>query len=641
MSDNAFSFDPELIASFAVEVSEHLEMIEQDVLILEEDDADHVEAVASLFRSFHTIKGTAAFLGLDDFHRIAASGEQLLDEHRQSKKQFPTKHINVLLAAGDLLGTMVKMMRECLKTGADWESPGKALDTICRQLEDALTIEVNEEDNILSKPGAVFISPAVQKKIAEQKASNTEANVESVENGKAAYALEDEAEEVQQQADKEQAQEFWLAAGKKDTSDAAPVSQPKDSASESSPVRKNIIALQDETVRVSTRVLDELVDGIGELVIVEAMVTEGRRVSDKISDIYDKLEQLTKITRGLQDMGTSLRMVPIRPVFKKMTRLVRDLSNKLGRPVRLETDGEDTQLDKSVVDRISDPLMHMIRNAMDHGIEDPEERHFSTKPAEACIRLIARHRGGGIQIEITDDGRGIDPENVRNRAIERGIIERESELSERECYDLLFAPGFSTAEVVTDVSGRGVGMDVVKREVQHLRGDIDISSEIGKGTSMVIRLPLTMAIIDGMVVRIGAERYVIPILSIISSQQPNQAMLHSVLRKGQMLKHQDELLPIFRLFDLFDVQGAQSDPLQSIMVIIEEDGKRVALQVDELLGQQQIVIKSFSTNAVHPEGIAGAAVMPDGMVGLIVDVPGAVRIALEGHVTPNDQSQAS
>ena len=387
-----------------------------------------------------------------------------------------------------------------------------------------------------------------------------------------------------------------------------------------------------DTVRVDPDRLDRLIDTIGELVIAESMVSQADDIKGLGSAVVQRqISQLDKITRELQELGTSLRMVPVRATFQKMARLVRDLGVKTGKQVEFATAGEDTELDRSVVERIGDPLVHMVRNAVDHGIEPSvDDRLAAGKPATARVELRAFHKGGNIHIEIHDDGRGLDKDAIVAKAIERGLIKEGDVLTDREAFALIFEPGFSTAKQITDVSGRGVGMDVVKRNIEALRGAVDIRSEKGKGSVFTIRLPLTLAVIDGMVVRVGQERYVLPTLSIVTSIRPTPATLSSVLDRGEMLDVQGQLLPLFRLSSLFGIDEAIEDATQALAVVVEDDGRRVCLLADELLGQQQIVIKSLGETMRGLLGLSGGAIMPDGLVGLILDVNGLVRLA-EGN----------
>lgn len=382
-----------------------------------------------------------------------------------------------------------------------------------------------------------------------------------------------------------------------------------------------------EPIKVDAERLDQLVDTIGELVIAESMVSQSPEIRKAISSKFGRyLNQLDKVTRELQEMGMSLRMIPIRSTFQKMARLVRDLSKKANKPVEFSMVGEDTELDKAVVDKMGDPLIHIIRNAVDHGIESREERLKSGKPEKGKIDIRSYHKGGNIYIEVEDDGRGMDREAILNKAIERGIIQSGSNLSDNEVWNLVFEPGFSTAEKVTEVSGRGVGMDVVKKYVESLRGNIEINSEWGKGTTVIMRLPLTLAIIDGMVVKVGEERYIIPTLSVITSLRPEPEDISTTLERGEMIFLHDKLIPLFRLYEIFNVKNAENDATKALVVVVEYSGRQIGLLVDELIGDQQIVIKSLGSVLKTVSGISGGAIMPDGKVGLIIDVSGVMKI---------------
>ncbi len=399
-----------------------------------------------------------------------------------------------------------------------------------------------------------------------------------------------------------------------------------------------------EAVKVDAERLDRLVDTIGELVIAESMVSHSEELRDGLSNkLGQHLGQLDKITRELQEMATSLRMVPVRSTFQKMARLARDLAKRSGKRVEFVMSGEDTELDKTLVDRIGDPLVHMVRNAVDHGLEASlTERRKAGKPETGRVELRAFHRGGNIHIEIEDDGRGLDREAILAKGLERGLVREGDSLSDREVFNLIFQPGFSTAKTITDVSGRGVGMDVVKRDIEALRGQVEIQSRLSKGSVFSLRLPLTLAIIDGMVVRAGTERYIIPTLSIVRCIRPKPHDLSTVLKRGQMLSLHGRLIPVFRLADLFRIEDAPPSPAEGVVVVVEEDLRQVGLFADELLGQQQIVIKTLGQSMQGVASISGGAIMPDGRVGLILDIGGLVRLAGSGeHGKPSEISPAA
>ena len=383
-----------------------------------------------------------------------------------------------------------------------------------------------------------------------------------------------------------------------------------------------------EIVRVDAERLDQLVDTIGEIVIAGSMVSHSPDLDERTAqDLRQKVDSFDSITRELQQLGTSLRMVTVRGTFQKMARVARDTARRLGKPIEFTTAGEDTELDKHLVDMLGDPLVHVLRNAVDHGIEPAEERARASKPGAGNIELRAFHRGGNVHIEIEDDGCGLDREAIVAKAVDRGLLRTGDAPSDREVFNLIMEPGFSTAGRVTETSGRGVGMDVVKRHVEALRGRIEIHSRAGKGTKFSLTLPLTLAIIEGMALTVGDECYVIPTLSIITTIRPGADEVQRVFGKGEMLLFQEELVPVFRLSELLDVEGAERDPARGLVVIVEADGRRVGLLVDQLTGQQQVVIKPLGEDLQGIPGIAGGMILPDGQVGVILDVSGLAKLA--------------
>ena len=392
-----------------------------------------------------------------------------------------------------------------------------------------------------------------------------------------------------------------------------------------------------ETVRVDRERLDKMINQIGELVIGTSMVEQdwSRFHPDMESAA---LVQLGKIVRDLQEMSLSLRMVPIAASFQKMTRIVRDLSHRLGKQIHLETEGEDTELDKTVVDQIGDPLLHMVRNSVDHGIELPEERIAAGKSPEGTICLKAYHQGGNFIIEIQDDGKGLDRDRILRKAIERGIVSENDNLSDEDIYGLIFAAGFSTAEQVTDVSGRGVGMDVVRRNVEALQGSISIRSQKGKGCRMIVRLPLTLAILDGLLVRVANDSYVIPLLSVVESINQKDRDIKSVLSKGEVITLRGEIVPLLRLDRILNLRQSHDHTESNLLVIVEDQGRKYSLAVDELLGQQQVVIKNLEANFQKVPGVAGATILGDGRVALILDINGISALASKHGASPVSSS---
>ncbi|MCB1915281.1 MAG: chemotaxis protein CheW [Rhodocyclaceae bacterium] len=381
----------------------------------------------------------------------------------------------------------------------------------------------------------------------------------------------------------------------------------------------------DSSIRVSVEKVDQMINLVGELVITQAMLTQSAEGLDPV--VYERLMnglvQLERNTRDLQESVMSIRMLPISVVFSRFPRVVRDVSKKLGKHVELKTIGEGTELDKGLVERISDPLTHLIRNSLDHGIESPERRRAAGKAETGTITLKAYHQSGNIVIEVGDDGAGLNREKILSKARERGLETSES-MSDSEVWQLIFEPGFSTADQVTDVSGRGVGMDVVKRNIASMGGRVDIDSMGGVGTRMTVRLPLTLAILDGMSVGVGDETYIIPLNYVVESLQPGPNMMRSVSGVDSLIQVRGEYLPVISLREYFDVSDACTDWRKGIMVILEADGTKIALFVDQLIGQHQVVIKSLEANYRRVSGISGATIMGDGRVALILDAAALV-----------------
>ncbi|MDR1871721.1 MAG: chemotaxis protein CheW [Deltaproteobacteria bacterium] len=378
-----------------------------------------------------------------------------------------------------------------------------------------------------------------------------------------------------------------------------------------------------QTVKVETQKLDGLIDLVGELVITQSLVTSNQTIKFlKEQKIIKDLAQVSRITSELQRNAMSLRMVQISQTFRKMNRLVRDLAHKFEKDVEMVTTGEDTEIDRNMVESIHDPLVHMIRNCLDHGLESPQERRAAGKPPKGVVSLKAYHQGGNVVIELSDDGRGLDRQKVVARAIENGLISSGDNLSTQAIHNLVFHPGFSTKDLVTDISGRGLGMDVVRKSVEVLRGKVDFTSEPGQGSTTTIRLPLTLAIIDGMIVRVGDYRYILPTISINESFRPKPEEYFTVKNQGEMIKVRDALLPLVRLSRIVAASGAMTDPAAGLVVVVENEGQRCCLLVDEVLGKQEVVIKSLGETLKYVRSLAGGTILGDGRVGLILDVSG-------------------
>lgn len=390
---------------------------------------------------------------------------------------------------------------------------------------------------------------------------------------------------------------------------------------------------REASVRVRTERLDRLVDLVGELVIAQSMVAQDPAVEGEGGELSRKVARASKILRDLQDLSTSMRMVPLKPAFLKVSRVVRDVGRRSGKRVEFVASGEDTEIDRSMVDILADPLIHMVRNSVDHGIESAEERRAAGKPEHGTVRLHAYQASGRVVVEVSDDGRGLDRDRILAKARERRLVDHDRGLSDAEVFALIFEPGFSTAEKVTDISGRGVGMDVVRRSVESLRGRVDVVSEPGKGSTFIIQLPLTLAITDGMLVRVGSQRYILPTTRIQTCFRPAAEDLSQVLGQGEMVRLHDDLFPLVRLHRINGVHDAEEDPTRAVVVVAGEANRRVALLVDELVGQQQFVVKALTGAVARVPGVSGGSILGDGTVGLILDPDELSALARAGEVT--------
>ncbi len=386
------------------------------------------------------------------------------------------------------------------------------------------------------------------------------------------------------------------------------------------------------SIRVSIEKVDVLINLVGELVITQSMLSQFGETASKsdIENLRDGLAQLTRNTRELQETAMQIRMLPISTSFNRFPRLVRDISGKLNKKVELRVTGEATEMDKTVLEKIGDPLVHLVRNSMDHGLETPEKRVALGKSETGILELNAYHEGGNIVIEVIDDGAGLNEEKILSKAIEKGLVSEKDELTPEDIHDLVFQPGFSTADAVSDLSGRGVGMDVVRRNISDLGGVVYVTSEAGKGSKFSIRLPLTLAILDGQLVRVGSETYIVQLVSIVESLQVNPDSISLVNGQAEVYKLRDEYIPIVRLHDLFGVEPDTRKLEEGLLVVVEADRKRIGMFVDDLMGQQQVVIKSLESNFRQVDGLSGATILGDGTVALILDIAGLVR----GDVKP-------
>jgi two-component system, chemotaxis family, sensor kinase CheA len=543
-----------LFPEFLTESFDYLEQVERSLLHLRSDGSD-TDAVDLVFRAFHTIKSTAAVLGVQPISTLAHNAESVLSLLRDNGSIVSTAHADLVLQCTD-------MMRDLL---------GRA--------EVALD-------------GAAFVLPQGYPRLLQQLQLAERQGVGTECPQPAPYP-------------------------------ASPPTAMRAERAEPEPARARASA----TMRVRTERLDHLLNLIGELVVAQSMTSQDALVrEDRHGALARKVAHTGKIVRELQQLGTSLRMVPLRPVFQRMERLVRDLAHASGKQVQFITSGEDTEIDRNMVDVIADPLVHMIRNAMDHGLELPAQRAAAGKIVTGTLRVAAWHAGGDVVVELHDDGRGVDLDRLLARAVQRGLVDAERTLPHSEICNLMFAPGLSTSDTVTAISGRGVGMDVVRRNVEALRGRIEIATTPGAGTTFTLRLPLTLAIADGMLVRVGSERFIVPTVDIQMSFRPTADSITDVAGAGELVTLHGAVLPIVRLHALLNASNAQTRPEQGLLVVVGEGAERCALLVDDLLGQQQFVARPVGDSLGAVPGIAGAAILGDGCVGLILDIAGIVAL---------------
>jgi len=589
--------DKEIINDFVAESLENLGTIEIELMDLEQDPSD-LDKINAIFRPFHTVKGVSGFLNFNKINKLAHISENLLDKARNGELSIEGEIIDIILDSVDMLKRMIENVQSTLDTGTPLEGD---IDTeqLTVRIEFFLTRDEGED----------------RKRLGEMLVDKGAVSEEDVK----------EVLDIQKKEHDKKIGEILVEQKKVETKEV--VSALREQKKFGEP-----IALQ---IKVDTGKLDNIVDMVGELAIAQSMLRQNELIMKSKDRKLDQINnQLNLITSALQKTAMSLRMVPIKNTFQKMLRLVRDLAKKAGKDVRLVMSGEDTEIDRNMVEEIYEPMVHMIRNSVDHGLELAEEREAANKPKRGSIYLKAYHKGGDIVIEIQDDGRGLNREKILKKAISSGLIKEGEKLTDGEINNLIFHAGLSTAEKITDISGRGVGMDVVKNKIiEKLRGRVEVQSVPNKGTTVFIRLPLTLAIVDGMIVKVKNEKYIIPTLAIQESFRPKKTEWHTVKREGEMIMFRNNLVPLIRLDQLLwrngdkSSDGIDSSPWGKLVMVVENQERRRCLLVDELLGQEEVVIKSLGKGFKNVKGIAGGAIMGDGRVGLILDIAGIFDIA--------------
>ncbi len=582
--------DESLLKDFIVEGLEYINEIEVNILNLEQNPEDK-DCVNAIFRPFHSIKGVAGFLNLDNIRDLAHNLENLLDKVRKDTLPVTPGLIDVILDGGDALKALIGALGDELD-GRPEEAPDidlKALAARIRKAEEGPgdTDEVKKLGDILVEDGVITEETLV------------------------------EALEISKEPPAKKIGETLIAEGK---------ATPKQV---SQALRKQTGKISEAaSIRVDTSKLDDLIDMVGELVITQSMIRQNPDVQANTDKKLSRdIAQLCSITSELQRTSTSLRMIPIKQTFQRVARLVRDLSKATGKAVNVVLVGEDTEIDRNMVEEIYNPLVHLIRNAVDHGIGTPRERIEHGKPEAGTIHLKAYHRGGTIVIEIADDGKGLDQQKILDKAIREGAIDANAHLTEQEIYRLIFLPGLSTAAKVTDVSGRGVGMDVVKKAIDKLRGKIDILSTPGEGTTFIASFPLTLAIIDGMIVKVGGEKYIMPTSAIRQLLRPDETSCSSVAQRAEMINVRGRLLPLVRLHELFGVASERKKPWETILMVVDSDSRSKCFMVDEILGKEEVVIKGLGEGLKATRGVSGGAILGDGNIGLILDPEGLFELS--------------
>jgi two-component system chemotaxis sensor kinase CheA len=567
--------DAELGNLFIAEALDHLGTIEATLLALDERPED-TELLNDIFRPFHTVKGNASALGIVSVERVAHKVENLLDLARSGKIRVGAPEVDLVLRSVDVLSLMITDVGNRL-AGRPRMATGTDALTVVQQVERLIARQL-EGGGDAGDPGPLGLEELPVEPVAV----------------------------------------------------TAPEAAPE-TADQESPLRRRDDVIAPTAIKVDTRKLDNLVDVVGELIVVQSLISQDPALSSLVDGrLARNMAQLRRLTADLQRNSMALRMVPIRQAFQKVARVVRDISRKAGKPVDLVIIGEDTELDRKMVEAITDPLMHMARNSVDHGIEPSEVREASGKPLRATVSLSAYYQGSHVIIEVKDDGAGLNTERILESARKKGLIAADANPAPDDIHRMIFEPGFSTAAKVTEVSGRGVGMDVVRRNIESLRGRVDIRTERGKGSAFLVRLPLTLAVLDGLLVRVGTERCVLPAAAVRESLRPKPEHVHSVHGHPRMVQVRESVLPLVSLGAVLGMGASALDPSSATVVVVEEGGNRIGLVVEELLHKQEVVVKSLGDSFASVRGVAGGAILGDGRIGLILDPHGIVAMVREG-----------
>lgn len=585
--------DMEILGDFILESRENLESIELNLIDLEESPDDK-EIINAIFRPFHTLKGISGFLDLRKINVLSHATENLLDSARTGKCVIDNLITDVVLQSVDVLKKLIDSVEAGLKNGETADDRDIDIETLATKIEEINTILTSEETPKMM--GEILLDRGVLKEKC------------------LAEALGFQEENPQKKLGEILVEEQGV--------------EPREVISALREQKRGRIQGVFQ-VKVDTVKLDNLVDLTGELVIAQSMLRqEAVSFAGSGQKLMQNLNHLGQIVSNIQKIAMSMRMVPIGSTFQKMVRLVRDVAKSCKKDVALVMSGDDTEIDRNVVDALYEPMVHMIRNSIDHGMETSEERRLAGKPEKGTVSLKAYHKGGHIVIEITDDGKGLNTIQIFEKAMSLGLVDSNADLSDAEIFQLIMKPGFSTAKTITGISGRGVGMDVVKKSIDNLNGRLAIHSEQGKGSTFIITLPLTLAIIEGMLVRIGHERFIVPTMAILESFRPRMEDYYTVEGRGEMLMFRKCLVPVIRLSRICNVDMDYKEVWKNIAIVVENNKEQRCILIDELLGKEEFVIKSLGESLEGIKGLAGGAIMGDGKVGLILDIAGLFEVAM-------------
>jgi two-component system, chemotaxis family, sensor kinase CheA len=676
----------QFIPSFLEESFEGLELMENSLLNLNQDSDS--ETINAIFRAAHSIKGGAGTFGFDDVTTFTHLVETLLDEMRDGRRSIKQPDVEILLSSVDCMRLLIEAIREEETCETDKISSTSLLLEKTLAADGESTIETTAvksaavpqgmhnwqitfipehhlvqtgndplllfhalsdlgEVTVIAKTDGLLALPDMDVEelyITWQLTLISDASEDDIKE--IFEWVEDECELLIYLQPAED--EVVTVNGKPPVVTEVPTPPVKVESTavksvEDSKTDKNSSKNKPDvgSIRVGVDKVDNLINLVGELVITQSMLSElGNEFdSSKVERLVSGLDQLLQNTKELQESVMRIRMLPISFAFNRFPRLVHDLAIKTGKEMDLIISGEQTELDKTVMEQIGDPLVHLVRNAVDHGIETAAVRIAAGKPAKGTITLDAYHQGGNIVIEINDDGGGINRESVYNKALEKGLIDDKSTLTDPQVFDLLFEAGFSTAQEVSDISGRGVGMDVVKKNIQALGGRIQVESTQGKGSTFKVNLPLTLAILDGQLVKVGTETYIIPLIAIVESLQVKAELVNRVSGDMILYRLREDNVPVLPIYQMFDLTSECTDVDNALLVVVEADGQKIGLMVDDLLAQQQVVIKSLADNYQQVDGISGATILGDGSVAMILDIPGMITLAMKKNQSKRYQSQ--